>query len=48
MPDTITPCPGGAVLLGDHTVSRVGYGARQLEGLHDDRPAAITLLRRAI
>lgn len=48
MPDPSTPRPGGTGLLGDHTVSRVGYGAMQLERLHDDRPAAITLLRRAI
>lgn len=31
-----------------HTVSRVGFGAMQLERLHDDRAAAITLLRRAV
>ncbi len=29
-------------------VSRVGYGAMQLERLRDDRPAAIALLRRAV
>ncbi|GAB3430454.1 aldo/keto reductase [Actinophytocola sediminis] len=33
--------------LGAHTVSRIGYGAMQLERLHADRPAAIALLRRA-
>lgn len=48
MPDITTPRPGGIGRLGDHTVSRVGYGAMQLERLHDDRPAAIALLRRAI
>ncbi|MGC7101008.1 aldo/keto reductase [Amycolatopsis lurida] len=39
---------GGAGTLGDHTVSRIGYGAMQLERLHADRPAAIALLRRAV
>ncbi|WP_437023988.1 aldo/keto reductase [Streptomyces sp. enrichment culture] len=39
--------PGGAGLLAGRTVSRIGYGAMQLERLHDDRPAAIALLRRA-
>jgi pyridoxine 4-dehydrogenase len=48
MPDITTPRPGGTGRLGDHTVSRVGYGAMQLERLHDDRPAAIALLRRAV
>ncbi|SFW79222.1 aldo/keto reductase [Amycolatopsis australiensis] len=33
--------------LAGRTVSRAGYGAMQLERLHDDRPAAIALLRRA-
>ena len=33
--------------LGDHTVSRVGFGAMQLERLREDRPAAIAVLRRA-
>ncbi|MEV4235210.1 aldo/keto reductase [Nocardia sp. NPDC050408] len=41
------PRPGGAGTLGDHTVSRIGYGAMQLERLHADRAAAIALLRRA-
>ena len=30
------------------TVSRIGYGAMQLERLHDHRDAAVALLRRAI
>ncbi|MBN9099600.1 MULTISPECIES: aldo/keto reductase [unclassified Pseudonocardia] len=30
------------------TVSRIGYGAMQLERLHDDRAAAIALLQRAV
>ncbi|MFD7702780.1 aldo/keto reductase [Streptomyces caelestis] len=41
------PRPGGTGLLAGRTVSRIGYGAMQLERLHDDRPAAISLLRRA-
>ncbi|QFU89775.1 aldo/keto reductase [Amycolatopsis sp. YIM 10] len=39
---------GGTGTLGDHPVSRIGYGAMQLERLHNDRPAAIALLRRAV
>ncbi|UOX91989.1 aldo/keto reductase [Amycolatopsis sp. FBCC-B4732] len=34
--------------LAGHTVSRVGFGAMQLERLHEDRPAAVALLRRAL
>jgi aryl-alcohol dehydrogenase-like predicted oxidoreductase len=41
------PRPGGPWPLGDRTVSRVGYGAMQLERLRNDRGAAIALLRRA-
>lgn len=41
------PRPGGAGTLAGRTVSRVGYGAMQLERLHDDRGAAVALLRRA-
>ncbi|MGC9382612.1 aldo/keto reductase [Streptomyces sp. MH13] len=41
------PRPGGAGRLAGRTVSRIGYGAMQLERLHKDRPAAIALLRRA-
>jgi pyridoxine 4-dehydrogenase len=48
MPDITTPHPGGTGRLGKHTVSRVGYGAMQLERLHHDRPAAIAVLRRAV
>src|SRR4051794_10812876 len=40
--------PGGAGTLAGRTVSRVGYGAMQLERLHGDRPAAIALVRRAV
>lgn len=39
---------GGAGLLGTRTVSRIGYGAMQLERLRGDRGAAIALLRRAV
>ena len=48
MPDITTAHPGGTGRLGEHTVSRIGYGAMQLERLHHDRPAAIAVLRRAI
>ncbi|ADJ44868.1 oxidoreductase [Amycolatopsis mediterranei S699] len=34
--------------LAGRTVSRVGYGAMQLERLHGDRAAAVALLRRAV
>ncbi|WP_410573826.1 aldo/keto reductase [Amycolatopsis sp. cmx-4-61] len=34
--------------LAGRSVSRVGYGAMQLERLHDDRAAAVGLLRRAV
>jgi aryl-alcohol dehydrogenase-like predicted oxidoreductase len=34
--------------LAGRTVSRVGYGALQLERLRDDRAAAVALLRRAV
>ncbi|WP_329048505.1 aldo/keto reductase [Amycolatopsis sp. NBC_01488] len=48
MPSTDhAPRPGGTGALAGHTVSRVGYGAMQLERLHDDRDAAVALLRRA-
>ncbi|TDE60320.1 aldo/keto reductase [Nonomuraea mesophila] len=40
--------PGGSGRIAGHTVSRVGYGAMQLERLHGDRGAAVALLRRAI
>jgi pyridoxine 4-dehydrogenase len=48
MLDISTPRPGGAGRLGGRTVSRVGYGAMQLERLHHDRPAALALVRRAV
>jgi pyridoxine 4-dehydrogenase len=40
--------PGGSGPLAGRTVSRVGYGAMQLERLHGDRDAAVALLRRAV
>jgi pyridoxine 4-dehydrogenase len=40
--------PGGAGLLGDQYVSRIGYGAMQLGRLHGERGAALALLRRAV
>ena len=48
MPGITTPRPGGTGRLGEHTVSRVGYGAMQLERLRDDRQAAIAVLRQAV
>lgn len=45
---TSAPRAGGPGNLGRHTVSRIGYGAMQLERLHADRAAAIALLRRAV
>ncbi len=45
---TGVPRPGGPGLLAGRTVSRIGYGAMQLERLHGDRDAAIALLRRAV
>src|ERR1700712_431057 len=44
---TTAPRPGGTGTLAGHTVARIGYGAMQLERLHDDRSAAIALLQRA-
>ncbi|MFJ1749338.1 aldo/keto reductase [Streptomyces sp. NPDC088116] len=40
--------PGGSGVLAGRTVSRIGYGAMQLERLRGDRGAAIALLRRAV
>ncbi|WP_042399560.1 aldo/keto reductase [Streptacidiphilus carbonis] len=42
------PHPGGPGPLAGRTVSRIGYGAMQLERLHGDRAAAVALLRRAV
>ncbi|CAL9670231.1 aldo/keto reductase [Streptomyces sp. enrichment culture] len=42
-----TPRPGGAGALAGRTVSRIGYGAMQLERLHADRAAAVAFVRRA-
>ncbi|MEU8355502.1 aldo/keto reductase [Nonomuraea sp. NPDC048882] len=42
------PRPGGAAPFAGRTVSRIGYGALQLERLRGDRDAALALVRRAI
>ncbi|MEV1241170.1 aldo/keto reductase [Nonomuraea sp. NPDC050022] len=42
------PRPGGTAQFAGRTVSRIGYGAMQLSRLHDDRDAALAVLRRAI
>ena len=39
---------GGTGTLGERTVSRIGFGAMQLERLREDPAAAIALLRRAL
>ncbi len=46
--DGAVPRPGGAGALAGRTVSRIGYGAMQLEHLRGDRGAAVALLRRAV
>ncbi|MFZ3573135.1 aldo/keto reductase [Streptomyces sp. BH097] len=43
-----TPRPGGAGRLLGRDVSRVGFGAMQLERLAPDRATAVALLRRAV
>ncbi|MET9353072.1 aldo/keto reductase [Streptomyces sp. NPDC006617] len=43
-----TPRPGGAGVLAGRPVSRIGYGAMQLERLHADPAAAVALVRRAV
>ncbi|KOX47758.1 aldo/keto reductase [Streptomyces sp. NRRL F-7442] len=43
-----TPRPGGAAPLAGRTVSRIGYGAMQLERLRSDRAAVVALVRRAV
>lgn len=45
---TGVPRAGGAGTIGGRPVSRIGYGAMQLERLHADRDAAIAILRRAL
>ncbi len=40
--------PGGRAEIASHSVARIGYGAMQLQRLHDDRPAAQQVVRRAI
>lgn len=43
-----TPRPGGAGRLAGRIVSRIGFGAMQLERLSDDPKSAIALLRRSV
>ncbi|MER5890961.1 aldo/keto reductase [Streptomyces sp. NPDC001941] len=43
-----TSRPGGPGLLAGRTVSRIGYGAMQLEHLKDDPAAAVALLLKAV
>ena len=45
---TGAPRPAGPGPLAGRTVSRVGYGAMQLERLRGDRDAAVAILRRAV
>ncbi|MBZ5737917.1 aldo/keto reductase family oxidoreductase [Nocardioides mangrovi] len=50
---TTTSLPGGTWTMGDHTVTRVGYGAMQLAGPHvfgppADRDAALEVLRTVV
>ncbi|AHH97740.1 aldo/keto reductase [Kutzneria albida] len=45
---TGVPRAGGAGTIAGHTVSRIGFGAMQLERLRADRNAAIALLRRVV
>ncbi len=42
------PRAGGTGTLGDYSVSRIGFGAMQLDRLREDRAAAIALLRRTL
>lgn len=42
------PRPGGIAELSGRSVSRIGYGAMQLERLRDDRSAAVEIIRRAV
>ncbi|MFI1004170.1 aldo/keto reductase [Streptomyces galbus] len=42
------PRPGRTARLAGRTVSRIGYGAMQLERLRDRRDEAVALLRRAV
>lgn len=42
------PSPGGRAEIAGHSVARIGYGAMQLQRLHDDRQAARQVVRRAI
>ncbi|WP_329370023.1 aldo/keto reductase [Streptomyces sp. NBC_00669] len=48
MAEIPAPHAGGTADLGGLAVSRIGFGAMQLERLHGDRDAAIALLHRAV
>ncbi|WP_416981210.1 aldo/keto reductase [Streptomyces sp. T028] len=43
-----SPRPGAAGRLAGRAVSRIGYGAMQLDRLRGDRDAAVALLRRSV
>lgn len=47
-PTPPTTRPGGTGSIDGRTVSRIGYGAMQLERLRGDRDAAVRLVRRAV
>ncbi|MGW0182289.1 aldo/keto reductase [Nocardia sp. NPDC003345] len=47
-PPAASARPGGAGVLAGRAVSRVGYGAMQLERLRGNRDGALAVLRRAI
>jgi len=42
------PHPGGTATFAGRTVSRIGFGAMQLDRLKDDRDSAIRVVRRAV
>lgn len=46
--DARTALPGGSGRLAGHPVARIGYGAMQLQRLHDDRAAGHAMLRHAV
>ena len=44
----VHPTPGGTAAFAGRTVSRIGYGAMQLEKFQGDRAGGLALLRRAV